>query len=106
MSLPLTLVLACGVIALAYGGWLVQSLLARSPGTKEMQEIAAAIQEGAAAYLNRQYRTIAIAGAVIFIRRLSGAGLAVALGFLIGSTRRGRRLYRHERLGAGQCAHG
>ena len=65
MSLQLSLVLACGVIALVYGGWLVRSLLARSAGTKEMQEIAAAIQEGAAAYLNRQYRTIAIAGAVI-----------------------------------------
>ena len=44
MSLQLSLVLACGVIALFYGGWLVQQLLALSPGTKEMQEIAAAIQ--------------------------------------------------------------
>src|SRR5512135_1480121 len=67
MSLPLALVLACGVLALIYGGWLVQSLLARSAGTPEMQAIAAAIQEGAGAYLNRQYTTIAIAGVIIFI---------------------------------------
>ena len=93
MSLPLTLVLACGVIALAYGGWLVQSLLARSPGTKEMQEIAAAIQEGAAAYLNRQYTTIAIAGAVIFVAAFLVLGWQVAAGFLIGSTLSGAAGY-------------
>jgi K(+)-stimulated pyrophosphate-energized sodium pump len=93
MSLPLTLVLACGVIALAYGGWLVRSLLARSAGTKEMQEIAAAIQEGAAAYLNRQYTTIAIAGAVIFIAAFLVLGWQVAVGFLIGSTLSGAAGY-------------
>jgi K(+)-stimulated pyrophosphate-energized sodium pump len=93
MSLPLTLVLACGVIALAYGGWLVKSLLARSAGTKEMQEIAAAIQEGAAAYLNRQYRTIAIAGAVIFVAAFIVLGWQVAVGFLIGATLSGAAGY-------------
>src|SRR3954469_9152924 len=93
MSLPLTLVLACGVIALAYGGWLVQSLLAKSAGTKEMQTIAAAIQEGAAAYLNRQYTTIAIAGAVIFIIAFVILGWQVAIGFLIGSTLSGAAGY-------------
>jgi K(+)-stimulated pyrophosphate-energized sodium pump len=93
MSLPLTLVLACGVIALAYGGWLVQSLLARSAGTKEMQEIAAAIQEGAAAYLNRQYTTIAIAGAVIFVAAFLVLGWQVAVGFLIGATLSGAAGY-------------
>ena len=66
MSLQLGLVIACGFVALLYGAYLVRELLALSPGTKEMQEIAAAIQEGASAYLNRQYTTIAIAGAVIF----------------------------------------
>src|SRR5215471_3007270 len=93
MSLPLILVLACGVIALVYGGWLVQSLLARSPGTPEMQTIAAAIQEGAAAYLNRQYTTIAIAGAVIFIAAFIVLGWQVAVGFLIGSTLSGAAGY-------------
>ena len=93
MSLPLILVLACGVIALVYGGWLVQSLLARSPGNAEMQTIAAAIQEGAAAYLNRQYTTIAIAGAVIFVAAFVVLGWQVAIGFLIGSTLSGSAGY-------------
>jgi K(+)-stimulated pyrophosphate-energized sodium pump len=93
MSLQLSLVLACGVIALGYGGWLVQSLLAKSPGSPEMQEIAAAIQEGAGAYLNRQYRTIAIAGAVIFFLALVFLGGDVAFGFLIGSTLSGAAGY-------------
>ncbi len=93
MSLPLILVLACGVIALAYGGWLVQSLLAKSPGTPEMQAIAAAIQEGAAAYLNRQYTTIAIAGAVIFVAAFVVLGWQVAVGYLIGATLSGAAGY-------------
>src|SRR5690348_14718923 len=85
MSLPLALVLACGVLALIYGGWLVQSLLARSAGTPEMQAIAAAIQEGAGAYLNRQYTTIAIAGVIIFIIAFVLLGWQVAVGFLVGA---------------------
>ena len=93
MGLQLILVLACGVIALLYGGWLVQQLLAKSAGTKEMQEIAAAIQEGAAAYLNRQYTTIAIAGAVIFIAAFIVLGWQVAIGFLIGATLSGAAGY-------------
>jgi len=93
MSLQLSLVLACGVVALLYGGLLVQSLLAKSAGTAEMQEIAAAIQEGASAYLNRQYRTIAIAGVVIFILAFAVLGWEVAVGFLIGSTLSGAAGY-------------
>src|SRR5437016_1007279 len=93
MSAQLSLVLACGVIALAYGGWLTQSLLARSPGTPAMQEVAAAIQEGASAYLNRQYTTIAIAGAVIFILAFVVLGWQVAVGFLIGATLSGAAGY-------------
>ena len=93
MSLPLILVLACGVIALLYGGWLTQSLMRRSPGNAEMQAIAAAIQEGAAAYLNRQYTTIAIAGVVIFIAAFAVLGWQVAVGFLIGSTLSGAAGY-------------
>ncbi|HMI95873.1 MAG TPA: sodium-translocating pyrophosphatase [Micropepsaceae bacterium] len=93
MSLQLSLVLACGVIALLYGGWLVQQLLALSPGTKEMQEIAAAIQEGARAYLNRQYTTVAIVGVVIFIAAFIVLGWQVAVGFLIGSTLSGSAGY-------------
>jgi len=93
MSLQLSLVLVCGVIALLYGGWLVQQLLALSPGTKEMQEIASAIQEGARAYLNRQYTTVAIVGVVIFIAAFIVLGWQVAVGFLIGSTLSGSAGY-------------
>jgi K(+)-stimulated pyrophosphate-energized sodium pump len=93
MSLELALVLACGLLAILYGGWLVSSLLAKSPGTAKMQEIAAAIQEGARAYLNRQYTTIAIAGAVIFVLAFAVLGWEVAVGFLIGATLSGAAGY-------------
>ncbi|HVT26343.1 MAG TPA: sodium-translocating pyrophosphatase [Rhizomicrobium sp.] len=86
MALQLELVLACGLLALLYGGLTVRSVLGQSAGNARMQEIAAAIQEGAAAYLNRQYTTIAIAGVVIFILAFVIFGWQVALGYLIGST--------------------
>jgi len=81
----LLIILACGVLALAYGALTIRSVLALSAGNARMQEIAAAIQEGASAYLNRQYTTIAIVGAVIFLLALMVLGWQVALGFLIGA---------------------
>src|SRR5277367_5390485 len=82
----LLLVLACGVAAVLYGAWTIRSVLSLSPGNARMQEIAAAIQEGAAAYLNRQYTTIAIAGVVILVIAFAIFGWQVALGYLIGAT--------------------
>ena len=58
--------LACGVVSLLYGIYAVRSVFAASTGSERMQEIAAAVQEGARAYLNRQYITIGIVGIVIF----------------------------------------
>ena len=86
MSLQLDLILACGGLALLYGAWTARDVLRRSAGNARMQEIASAIQEGAAAYLNRQYTTIAIVGIVIFIVAFIFLGWQVALGYFIGAS--------------------
>src|SRR5471032_2225372 len=83
--MELEIVLACGVLALLYGLWTIKSVLSLSAGNARMQEIAAAIQEGAAAYLNRQYTTIAAVGVVIFALAFFVLGWQVAIGFLIGA---------------------
>jgi len=85
MSLELELVLGAGVLALIYGIWTIRSVLSMSPGNARMQEIAAAIQEGAAAYLNRQYTTIAVVGVVIFALAWIFLGWQEAVGYLIGA---------------------
>ena len=66
MSAMIGIIIACGLVAIVYGIWAIRSVMAESPGTARMQEIATAIQEGASAYLKRQYTTIAIAGVIIF----------------------------------------
>ena len=67
MNTVLYLIIACGALSIVYGIWAVQSVMSADAGNKRMQEIAGAIQEGAQAYLTRQYTTIAIAGVIIFI---------------------------------------
>ncbi|MFM9943476.1 MAG: sodium-translocating pyrophosphatase [Hyphomicrobiaceae bacterium] len=75
-----------GLLSLVYGAWTIRSVLAADPGNARMQEIAASIQEGAQAYLKRQYMTIGIVGAVIFVfLAFSRLGGYVAIGFLIGA---------------------
>jgi K(+)-stimulated pyrophosphate-energized sodium pump len=81
----LTITIACGVCALIYGLWASRSILTSSAGNEKMQEIASAIQEGAAAYLNRQYRTITIVGIIVTIILFLTLGLYVSIGFLIGA---------------------
>jgi K(+)-stimulated pyrophosphate-energized sodium pump len=66
-ELSLWLPIIAGVIAVAYGVFTTQRLMAMPTGSARMQEIAKAIQEGANAYLNRQYRTIAMIGAVVVV---------------------------------------
>ena len=79
------LVILCGLIAIAYAGWAAREVLAADAGSARMQEIAAAIQEGATAYLRRQYMTIGIVGVVVFIIVAWLLGITVAIGFLIGA---------------------
>ncbi len=89
----LWLIVLCGVLAIAYAGWAVQSVLAADAGSARMQEIAAAVREGAQAYLNRQYTTIGIVGVVIFFILGFLLGWLVALGFLIGAVLSGAAGY-------------
>jgi K(+)-stimulated pyrophosphate-energized sodium pump len=83
--LAMWLIILCGLAAIAYGVWATQSVMAADAGTSRMQEIAAAIREGAQAYLRRQYTTIAIVGAVIFLIVGYFLGWLVAGGFAIGA---------------------
>ncbi|GAB2179173.1 sodium-translocating pyrophosphatase [Dongia sp. agr-C8] len=79
------LVIAAGVLALVYGFWATRSVLAASAGNARMQEIAAAIQEGAKAYLNKQYTTIGIVGIVVAIILFVALSPLSAVGFIIGA---------------------
>ncbi|HKP26094.1 MAG TPA: sodium/proton-translocating pyrophosphatase, partial [Dongiaceae bacterium] len=79
------LVLAAGVAALGYGAWATSSVLAASAGNPRMQEIAAAVQEGAKAYLNKQYTTIGIVGIVVAAILFFALSKLSALGFVIGA---------------------
>lgn len=86
-SQGLWLALACAVLAVVYGAWSIRWILAKPAGNERMQAIAAAIQEGAGAYMNRQYRTIAIVGVLLFvvIGFVPGLGWMTAIGFAIGA---------------------
>ena len=86
-------IIGCGLLSIVYGAYTVRAVMAADAGTPRMQEIAAAIQEGAQAYLTRQYTTIAIVGAVIFLIVGALLGWLVALGFLIGAVLSGAAGY-------------
>ncbi|HKF07553.1 MAG TPA: sodium-translocating pyrophosphatase [Xanthobacteraceae bacterium] len=81
----LWLIVLCGVLAVLYAVWAIRSVLASDPGSPRMQEIAAAVREGAQAYLKRQYTTIGVVGVVIFLLLAYFLGFTVAIGFLIGA---------------------
>ena len=76
--------LVCAACAVAYGLLTTRALLALSPGNERMQGISKAVQEGAQAYLNRQYATIAVVGVVLFVALIFVQNIAVACGFAIG----------------------
>ena len=79
------LVIACGVLALLYGAYATRAVLEAPAGNERMQEIATAIQEGAAAYLKRQYMTIGIVGVVVCALLAMRLGTSVAVGFALGA---------------------
>ncbi len=78
-------VIACGLLALLYGVLAIRSVLKADPGNEKMQSIAAAIQEGANAYLNRQYQVITVVGVIIMALLTWLLGVYVGIGFLIGA---------------------
>src|SRR2546429_9449879 len=77
----LWLIVLCGVLAILYAVWAIRSVLAADPGSARMQEIAAAVREGAQAYLKRQYTTIGVVGIVIFFILAYFLGSSVAVWF-------------------------
>ena len=85
MSAGLWFTLSCAVLALLYGAITTQWLISKPTGNDRMREIAAAIQEGAGAYLNRQYTTIGIVGAILFVAILIFLKWPTAVGFAIGA---------------------
>lgn len=85
MTAAYLFVIVCGFVALGYGAYAIRSVMATSAGTDAMKTIAAAVQEGASAYLNRQYRTIAIVGVIIGILLGLRLGWYVAAGYFIGA---------------------
>jgi K(+)-stimulated pyrophosphate-energized sodium pump len=87
MTVGLIFALACAILAILYGVWQIGRILRLPDGNERMREISAAVREGAIAYLKRQYTTIAIVGAVLFlvIGFTPALGWATAFGFLIGA---------------------
>src|ERR1700752_3794305 len=81
----LWLIIICGALAIVYAIWATYSVMEADAGSQKMQEISAAVREGAQAYLKRQYTTIAIVGIVIFAVVGLLLGWLVAAGFLIGA---------------------
>ena len=81
----LNFIIAAGLLAILYSYVIGRQILSASPGNAKMQDIASAFQEGARAYLNRQYKTITIVGVIILVIITYALGTWVGLGFFIGA---------------------
>ncbi len=93
MSVELIFALVAGIAAVAYGVVSIKWIMSHSPGSDTMLEIAQAVQDGAQAYLNRQYKTISIVGAIVFVAIFAFIGAQTAIGFLIGAVLSGATGY-------------
>jgi K(+)-stimulated pyrophosphate-energized sodium pump len=93
MNSLLLAIVVCGALSIVYGVWAIRLVLAADAGSARMQEISAAVREGAQAYLKRQYTTIAIVGVVIFVLAFLLLGWMSALGFAIGAVLSGAAGY-------------
>ena len=93
LNTAIMIALACGVVALLYGGFTAQWILKQPDGNDRMREIAAAVQTGAKAYLNRQYSTIGGVGVVLFVIIGLVLGWVTACGFAIGAIASGAAGY-------------
>jgi K(+)-stimulated pyrophosphate-energized sodium pump len=85
MNEGLMFALVAAVLALLYGAMSIKWIVGLPTGNDRMREIAAAVQEGAQAYLNRQYTTIGIVGAILLVAIFAALGWQTAVGFLIGA---------------------
>jgi len=85
MTLLLWAIVVCGALSIVYGVITTQGLMRADAGSARMQEISAAVREGASAYLRRQYTTIGLVGIVIFVLAFIFLGALAAIGFLIGA---------------------
>ena len=108
-NLGIELGLVAGLIAILYGAYLANWVIKQPAGNAAMQAIAAAIQEGAMAFLRRQYRTVAVVAVILFVIISvlpAPLGWEAGVGFLIGAVLSGAAgLHRHDRLGARERSH-
>jgi len=93
MQMELVWILASAILALLYGVVSIGWILKKPAGNARMQEIALAVQQGAQAYLNRQYTTIGMVGAALFVALWLALGSHTAIGFLIGAVLSGAAGY-------------
>lgn len=105
MGAGLIIAIVCAMAALLYGALSIKWIVALPSGNERMREIATAIQQGASAYLNRQYATIGIVGLILLVAIFAALGWQTAVGFALGAFVWSCWLCGHECFCSCQCAH-